>query len=267
MWCLATVWNPSQYVFSTAGAPWKRAQWASKLRQSRSDVLGMLLTEIFCKCLFNHRVSCHSLGQRPYMTWILMMLRLLTLDPSILAATALGPKHCMPSDSKTSTIPATRGTSGPTTTKLMLDFLANTRRSAGWSGERDGTLIALRTFPVAPFPGAQKMVSTRVDWLSFQARACSLPPPPISSIRRLSFSAMLCVNWCYETEQMIRQSHSLRLGWKWTIKITREWITWGALDHDPQRPFEQLVEHLISNKKRVLIGRHHTITKKHHGDY
>lgn len=143
-----------------------------------------------------------------------MMLRVLTLDPSILAAAALGPKHCMPFDSKTSTMPAARGTSGPTTTKSMLDFFANTRRSACESGERCGTLTALRTFPVAPFPGAQKIVSTRVDWLSFQARACSLPPPPISSIQRHSFSvsaAMLCMNWCYEPDQAIRLTHSFRL--------------------------------------------------------
>lgn len=35
-----------------------------------------------------------------------------------------------------------------------------------------------------PLPGATMMDSTRGDWLSFQARACSRPPLPMRRIRR-----------------------------------------------------------------------------------
>src|ERR1022692_4171612 len=94
------------------------------------------------------------------------------LLPSRRAASALGPTIRKPWERKASTTPATSGTSGPTTVRS-----APTRRAA--SRGSPGTQVATRAMP--GFPGHAN-TSTPGDCASFQHKACSLPPLPITSI-------------------------------------------------------------------------------------
>lgn len=43
-------------------------------------------------------------------------------------------------------------------------------------------LVVFDSSEVPPFPGQTKILSTSVDWESFQARACSRPPLPMMRI-------------------------------------------------------------------------------------
>src|ERR1039457_1226695 len=94
------------------------------------------------------------------------------LLPSRRAASAFGPTMRKPRERKASTTPATSGTSGPTTVRS-----APTRRAA--SRGSPGTQVATRAMP--GFPGHAN-TSTPGDCASFQHKACSLPPLPITSI-------------------------------------------------------------------------------------
>src|SRR5664280_1838216 len=94
------------------------------------------------------------------------------LLPSRRAASAFGPTMRKPWERKASTTPATSGASGPTTVRS-----APTRRAA--SRGSPGTQVATRAMP--GFPGHAN-TSTPGDCASFQHKACSLPPLPITSI-------------------------------------------------------------------------------------
>ncbi len=101
------------------------------------------------------------------------------LEPSSMAAAALGPKALMFSCLRRSTRPATSGPSGPTTTKSIACRLAQAV-SASTSSAPMGTHSASRAIPA--LPGAQYSLSHSGEAAIFQHRACSRPPPPTTSI-------------------------------------------------------------------------------------
>ena len=88
-------------------------------------------------------------------------------------------KIVSPCRRNSSTMPATRGASGPTTVRSIRLSRANwTRR--GISSELMFRLSP--SFAVPAFPGAQKTSSTLGDCFSFQTKACSRPPEPTTRI-------------------------------------------------------------------------------------
>ena len=99
------------------------------------------------------------------------------LLPSRRAAAAPGPTTGSPWDRKRSTMPSTRGSSGPTTVRSMERSRANWVNPAR-SSTASGTFSAMEAVP--PFPGAQKTLSTREERQIFQASACSRPPDPMT---------------------------------------------------------------------------------------
>ena len=74
------------------------------------------------------------------------------LEPSSCAAARLGPKALMPAASRSSTIPAQSGVSGPTTTRSM-PLLRQNPITAAWSAISSATHSASRAIPA--LPGAQ----------------------------------------------------------------------------------------------------------------
>src|SRR3989442_1100445 len=100
-----------------------------------------------------------------------------TLDPSIAAARALGPKTMRPAAASRSASPATSGTSGPITVRSTRSRLANAT-SSSCESTLMSTHDAWRAIP--GLPGAANTVSTSGLWAIFQASACSRPPPPTS---------------------------------------------------------------------------------------
>ena len=102
---------------------------------------------------------------------------------SILAAAFVGPKQGILASFKQSARPFAKGASGPTTTKSILfslQYLTTLLLSFG-SRHVEGKFSILKQSCVPAFPGAKKTRATCFDWASFQARECSLPPPPIKS--------------------------------------------------------------------------------------
>ena len=100
-----------------------------------------------------------------------------TLLPSSSAASLRGPKIRRPSRWKASTIPLVSGSSGPTTVSPIPSRLANWIRPRMSPGlDRD----VLRVERRARVARAQKTVRTRGDCFSFQQRACSRPPLPMT---------------------------------------------------------------------------------------
>ena len=55
--------------------------------------------------------------------------------------------------------------------------------------------MTLGQVEVPPFPGIAMIDSTKLDWASFQARACSRPPFPTSRIRIGSWVDILSIVW------------------------------------------------------------------------
>src|SRR5688572_2776513 len=101
------------------------------------------------------------------------------LLPSSLAASLRGPKQGRPAAMKASTTPATSGPSGPTTVSPA----PSARASATSLSTSVAATAALRHFgssAVPALPGATITSVTRGDCASFQARACSRPPPPMT---------------------------------------------------------------------------------------
>ncbi len=100
------------------------------------------------------------------------------LDPSSWAAPWVGPKIASPASRKRSTTPSTSGASGPTMVRPTLS-----RRAKSTSPSRSDTAISTLVSPVSravpALPGATKTEETLDDWATFQARACSRPPPPM----------------------------------------------------------------------------------------
>src|SRR6188508_2417439 len=100
-------------------------------------------------------------------------------DDSIRAADLSGPNTRNFSLLNRSTIPAARGSSGPTTVRSIRFSFANLT-SAIKSLAGIATLLAIS--PVPAFPGVQKIRSVCGDCRNFHARACSRPPPPMIRI-------------------------------------------------------------------------------------
>lgn len=118
----------------------------------------------------------------------------------------------MPSPArKKSPIPATKGASGPGTTKFTLFSLANARRAGKSSGL---TWLIFWTFcsprAVPPFPGTTKISWTNLDCASFHARADSLPPLPTSNIIRGSPAIVHKVKVSQEATRIKRWGSSTR---------------------------------------------------------
>ncbi len=99
-------------------------------------------------------------------------------EPSIRAAAALGPKTAMPRWRSSSARPATRGASGPTTTRSIRSSRAS-ETSAAWSSARAGWQWASAAIP--GLPGAACSSSRPPLRERDQASACSRPPDPTTS--------------------------------------------------------------------------------------
>ena len=97
---------------------------------------------------------------------------------SISAARRVAPKIRRPAFSKTSTMPSDSGPSGPTTVRPIFSRRAKSS-SRGMSEAAMGTHSAASAIPA--LPGAQNTFFTFGLWAIFHTRACSLPPPPITS--------------------------------------------------------------------------------------
>src|SRR5215218_7528859 len=104
------------------------------------------------------------------------------LEPSSRAAALRGPNVMNPAASRSSTMPATRGVSGPTTTRSTALRLQKSI-TAAWSAISSGTHSASRAIPA--LPGAHHSLVVSGDAAIFQASACSRPPEP----RRRMFMA------------------------------------------------------------------------------
>ena len=104
------------------------------------------------------------------------------LDPSIWAASLLGPKTAMPAARRASATPATSGTSGPMTTRsAAISRASSTMRSTSSTWEYSGWTVA--RVDMAALPGAAWI---SVLWGSADrplTRACSRPPEPITRMR------------------------------------------------------------------------------------
>ena len=109
-----------------------------------------------------------------------------TLDDSNRAADWFGPQIRKPSRRKVSTTPSANGLSGPTTVRSGRSRFPNSNSPAKSSAPRL-THSTSRPFParrsraIPALPGAHQSRDTRADWASFQTKACSRPPPPITS--------------------------------------------------------------------------------------
>ena len=100
-------------------------------------------------------------------------------DDSTRAADLSGPNARNFSLVNRSTIPAARGSSGPTTVRSTRFSFANLT-SAVKSLTEIATFSAIS--PVPAFPGAQKIWSACGDCRSFHVSACSRPPLPMTRI-------------------------------------------------------------------------------------
>jgi hypothetical protein len=99
-------------------------------------------------------------------------------EPSMRAASALGPNTEIPLWRSTSATPATRGASGPTTTRST-SSARDRLSSPSASSARIGWQSPSR--PIPGFPGAQCSCARSELWASFHASACSRPPDPTTS--------------------------------------------------------------------------------------
>src|SRR5258707_8937326 len=107
-------------------------------------------------------------------------------EPSSRAALAEGPRQRRLAATKRSTMPATRGASGPMMVRLISSAIANCSRPS-MSAAAMPTLLTLGSDAVPALPGATKTCSTRGDDAHFHASACSRPPPPtINTFMRAS---------------------------------------------------------------------------------
>ena len=113
-----------------------------------------------------------------------------SLDPSILAAVAFGPKQATPAARTASPTPATSGASGPITTRPMPWLVANDATAAGsaWS---ISARRASQSMP--PLPGAAHSAPARGLSASLRSSACSRPPAPSSRMSTLSSVALMDV--------------------------------------------------------------------------
>ena len=101
-------------------------------------------------------------------------------EPSSRAAAAVGPNASRPRAVTASTAPATRGTSGPTTTRPASISSASAAIAAG-SDTSTGTQRPSSASP--GLPGAATISSTSAERARPHARECSLPPAPMRRTR------------------------------------------------------------------------------------
>ena len=97
------------------------------------------------------------------------------LEPSSRAAAAPGPKTAMPAARRRSARPATKGPSGPTTTKSTVCASANA------TGSGASTHVATCAMP--GLPGAAYSAVQRGEAARARAKACSRPPEPMRRMR------------------------------------------------------------------------------------
>src|SRR4051794_23128550 len=97
-------------------------------------------------------------------------------EPSIRAAAALGPKARMPALKQASTRPATRGASGPTTTRSQRCSCASATRPATSVAATSKQSTLSRTSPA--FPGAAMTSGDCGLRSNTRTSACSRPPEP-----------------------------------------------------------------------------------------
>src|SRR5512143_397227 len=100
-----------------------------------------------------------------------------SFELSSCAAACTGPKIASPAARNASTMPAASGASGPTTVSATFCSRANATRSGN---AVSATLATAGSSAVPALPGATKTFATRGDCASFQASACSRPPPPMT---------------------------------------------------------------------------------------
>ena len=87
---------------------------------------------------------------------------------------------------KKSTMPSTKGCSGPTTTRLISCF----KQKSFTASKSDGFISTFTpTCAVPALPGAMKTCAPSL-WANFHAKACSRPPEP--STNMLRFTAVIC---------------------------------------------------------------------------
>src|ERR1700722_17267895 len=98
-------------------------------------------------------------------------------EPSRRAALRDGPKQRRPAAAKRSTIPETKGPSGPMMVS-SISFSTATASSASMSSAAISRLLTFDSSAVPALPGATKTCCTRGDCAHFHASACSRPPPP-----------------------------------------------------------------------------------------
>ena len=98
----------------------------------------------------------------------------------------LGPNALMPAASRSSTMPAASGVSGPTTTKSTALRLQKSI-TAAWSAISSATHSASRAMPA--LPGAHHSFVSSGDAAIFHASACSRPPEPS---RRMFMNGARC---------------------------------------------------------------------------
>lgn len=82
--------------------------------------------------------------------------------------------------------PATRGTSGPTTTKPTFCFWQKEMTAELSDTSRSGTQAASPELVIPGFPGAHNTEPQEGERFKAWQRACSLPPPPITRTTMLS---------------------------------------------------------------------------------
>src|SRR5574344_2039882 len=112
------------------------------------------------------------------MPWRRMKALEKALELSSCAAALVGPKMRRPWARNSSTTPAASGASGPTTVRPIFCSCAHSRSFTTSVIGKFSNLVPR----VPPLPGATKTRVALGDWASFQASACSRPPPPMTSI-------------------------------------------------------------------------------------
>src|SRR5688572_15216015 len=162
------------------------------------------------------------------------------LLPSSRAASRAGPKQASPAAWNSSTTPATSGPSGPTIVSATPSFCASATRP-GMSLAATGTFRHLASAAVPALPGATSTSVTRGDCASFQARACSRPPPPMT--RTLTARSMTEVPHAGEDHRdvaLVRGGDDLGVAQRP-----------ARLDHCTHAVLERGIEPVAERKKRV----------------
>ena len=102
------------------------------------------------------------------------------LEDSSCAAALVGPNTFRPCARNSSTTPAAKGASGPTTASATPSACAHSRSCTTSVIGKFCNLPPAKAVP--PLPGATNTLVALGDWANFHAKACSRPPPPITII-------------------------------------------------------------------------------------